>query len=123
MCSAWVTLTALSSSLLIRSSVSSYLLLIPSSVFFYFSCFVLHLCSVLLYVSHSLLDFPPCSFILLLTLLNIFTITTSTSILGRLIISTLLSSSSGIFILFLCLEHFPLWPHLASFSVSIFTTC
>ena len=35
------------------------------------------------------------------------------------ITSTLLSSSPGIFILFLCLERSPLWPYLLSVSVSI----
>ena len=69
-------------------------------MYFYLIYCVLDLCLVLLYI-FSLLktsNFSLCSFILLLSSLNIFMIITLNSLLGRLPVSTSLSSSSRIYI-------------------------
>ena len=113
-CSAWMISTILSSSLLICSSVSSNLMLISSIFFLNFSYCILQLC-FFLYISSSFLNFTLCSSILLPSSLSIFMIITLNSLLAMLLISTLLRG----FILFLCLEHIPLSPYLAKFSVLI----
>ena len=68
-------LTTLSHSSLICFCVSIYLLLTPSSLFFYFSYCILQLCLIFFIFSNSLLNFLMCSSILL-HLLSIFMIIT-----------------------------------------------
>ena len=63
LCSVAVSSTTLSFSSLIHSSASVILLLIPSSIFFHFSYYIVHLCSFLK-SSNSLLNFVPPSFLL-----------------------------------------------------------
>ena len=91
--------TTLSSILLICSSVSFSLLLIPCSVFF-ISITVFFSFVWLFFIFYNLLlktsNFPLCASILLLSSSITFTITTLNSFLGRLLTSTLLSSSSDV---------------------------
>lgn len=90
-CSLWVISTSLSSRLLIHSSFSLNLLLIPSTVFFPFSYCILQLCNFCMYFllfSISLLKFSLCSS----SLVSIFKIIILNSLSGRLVTSVSLRS-------------------------------
>ena len=105
--------------LLICSSVSSNLLLIPSSVFLNFDYCILPLCLVLLYISLCFVES-----------LSVFTysfpefgehlmIITLSTLFGWLVTFTSFSSFSEVMFLFLHLEHICLSPRFAQFSMFI----
>ena len=114
-CSDWVIYTTMFSIWQVHSFVSSYLLLIPCS-----SSFMLLYPS---FIFSSSLYFLPVKFLIVFTNFSLdfteglYDINLN-SLLGRLLISPLLSSSV-VFVLFLCLKHILLSPHFAYFSVYI----
>ena len=88
--------TTLPSRLLIHFSATSTLLLITSSVFYYFSYCIFQFCLVLFIFSISLLEFSLSSSILPPSLVSIFITITLNSLSGKLLISILFSSFSQV---------------------------